>query len=94
MLDESQIKEKENLNTDNTADGSFLYELRPSLISETEKSFFTAIKHVLPEAYFLQPQVNLASIIRRTDNFRFQNELYRNVDACVFDKSYRPILLG
>lgn len=79
--------------SDIPAAGSFLYELRPSLITETERSFFTAIKKVLPEGYFLQPQINLASIIRRTDNFKFQNELYRNVDACIFDKGYRPILL-
>lgn len=71
----------------------FLYELKKSLISETERSYLTAIKNVLPAGYFLQPQVNLASIIYRTDNFKFQNELYRNIDACVFDKEYRPIVL-
>jgi hypothetical protein len=80
-------------NGNNSSEGPFLYELKESLITATEKEYFTAIKNALPAGYFLQPQVNLASIIYRTDNFKFQNELYRNIDACVFDEAYKPIML-
>lgn len=71
----------------------YLYELKSSLISRTEKPYLTAIKQSLPTGYFVQPQVNLASIITKNGNHKYQNELYRNIDACVFDMSYKPILL-
>lgn len=71
----------------------YLYEVKMSLITETEKPYLTAIKKALPKGYFVQPQVNLASIIYRTDGARYQNELYRNVDACIFDLNYKPIAL-
>lgn len=71
----------------------YMYELKSSLITPTERSYLTAIKHALPQGYFVQPQINLASIITKAGDFRFQNELYRNIDACIFDMSYKPIVL-
>lgn len=71
----------------------YLYEVKPSLITSTEKTFFDAIKQVLPEGYFAQSQVNLATVINKTGDFRFQNELYRNIDIGVFDLNYKPVLL-
>ena len=41
----------------------------------------------------VQAQANLASFIRRTDDARFQNELYRNVDFIVTDMLYKPLFL-
>lgn len=93
MPDDNQVGKSVEPKSDSLSEGPFLYELKESLITETEKSYFTAIKKILPAGYFLQPQVNLASIIYRTDNFKFQNELYRNIDACVFDMAYKPIVL-
>ena len=71
----------------------YLYELKSSMITHTEKPYLTAIKQSLPQGYFVQPQVNLASIITKNGSHRYQNELYRNIDACVFDMNYKPILL-
>ncbi len=71
----------------------FLYNLKDCLLTETEKKYLTGVFKVLPEGYKLQSQVNLASIIERTDGSKFQNELYRNIDACIFDKNYKPIIL-
>ncbi len=71
----------------------FLYELKASLVTETERKFLDCIKSVLPEGYQVQPQVNLASFIVRTDGARFQNELYRNVDFMILDFSYKPLIL-
>ncbi|MCI1964618.1 MAG: DUF2726 domain-containing protein [Oscillospiraceae bacterium] len=93
MQDNNPDEKSGAFNSNNSSEGPFLYELKESFITPTEKSFFTVIKKVLPSEYFLQPQVNLASIIYRTDNFKFQNELYRNIDACVFDMTYKPIIL-
>lgn len=72
---------------------AYLYELKGALMTETEKHYAKAIKSILPESYFLQPQVNLASIIDRTDVHRWQNELDRIVDFGVFDENYKPITL-
>lgn len=71
----------------------YLYDLKQSLITETERGYLKAIKNSLPYGYFVQPQVNLASIIQKNGGGKFQNELFRNIDACVFDLSYKPILL-
>lgn len=72
---------------------NFIYELKSSLLSPIEKEYFDCIKTVLPEGYSVYPQINLASIINRTDTHTFQNELFRNVDFGVFDKNYKPIFL-
>ena len=71
----------------------YLYELKTSLITNTERHYLAAIEQSLPTGYYVQPQVNLASIITKNGNHRYQNELYRNIDACVFDITYKPVLL-
>lgn len=71
----------------------FLYKLKPSLMTGTEREYFEAIKRCLPNGYLIQPQVNLASIIERTDNTRYHNELFRNIDFCITDTDYKPIVL-
>lgn len=68
----------------------YLYDLKVSLLSNCEKNFFTAIKSVLPEGYFIFPQINLATFIKRTDNARFCNELFRNVDFLITDADFCP----
>ena len=71
----------------------FLYQLKNSLVTETERKYLSAICQVTPQGYTVQAQVNLASIIEKTDNSKFQNELYRNIDACIFDAYFKPIAL-
>ena len=71
---------------------NFLYELKNSLVTNTEMRYLKCIKDILPEGYLIQPQVNLASFVTRTDGARFQNELYRNVDFVVTDFSYKPLI--
>ncbi len=93
MPDDEQTEKEAGFSSDKPAEENYLYEVKKSLVSETEKAYLKAIKSVLPAGYYLQPQVNLASVVYRTDNFKFQNELYRNIDACVFDREYRPVLL-
>ncbi len=72
----------------------YLYTVRNSFVTPTERKYLTAIKHILPKECYLQPQVALRSIIDRTDNACYQNELYRIIDVCIFDKeTFRPLVL-
>ncbi|MBQ7010087.1 MAG: DUF2726 domain-containing protein [Clostridia bacterium] len=68
----------------------YLYCLKNTLISKSEQGFFDAIGNSLPEGYRVFPQINLASFIDRTDDARFHNELFRNVDFLITDPEYRP----
>ncbi len=70
-----------------------IYELKSSLLSPIEKEYFRCIRSVLPEGYSVYPQINLASIINRTDIHTFQNELFRNIDFGIFDKDLKPVFL-
>lgn len=71
----------------------FIYEVKQCLMTDTEKLFFQALKECVPEGYIVQPQVNLATIITRTDKAPFVNELFRNIDFCILNNDYKPILL-
>ena len=71
----------------------FLYEVKQSLISKAEQSFYSAIKTSVPEGFCVFPQINLASFIIRTDDARYHNELFRNVDFLVTDAEYRPKII-
>ncbi len=70
-----------------------IYETKTSLLSPIEKAYFDCIKSALPEGYSVYPQINLASIINRTDIHTFQNELFRNIDFGVFNKDFAPVFL-
>lgn len=74
-------------------EGKFLYQLKPSLVTDTEMNFLKCIKDVLPKGYLIQPQANLASFIVRTDGAKYQNELYRNADFIITDLFYKPLIL-
>lgn len=76
--------------TDST---TYLYEPRKNLITQVEQNFYDAIKLSVPNGYFVFPQVNLAAFIQRTDDARFHNELFRNVDFLVTDPQYKPIFI-
>ncbi|MBO5796718.1 MAG: DUF2726 domain-containing protein [Clostridia bacterium] len=69
---------------------AFLYEAKTCLISKCEQDFYAAIQASLPEGFCVFPQINLATFITRTDDARFHNELFRNVDFLITDKAYQP----
>ncbi|MCQ2450176.1 MAG: DUF2726 domain-containing protein [Clostridia bacterium] len=68
----------------------YLYELKTRLISNSEQSFYCAIKQSVPDGFQVFPQINLATFIERTDNARWHNELFRNIDFLITDTEYRP----
>lgn len=73
--------------------GAYLYEAKKSLLTRCESDFYDAICSCLPQKYRVFPQVNLATFIDRTDNPRYRNELFRNVDFLITDKEYVPKLV-
>ncbi len=73
-----------------TDNGKYLYDVRKTLISKSEQEFFNAIQSSVPGGHYVFPQINLASFIERTDDARFHNELFRNVDFLVTDDEYKP----
>lgn len=76
-----------------TSDKIPSYTLKKSLITPSEMKFFTAIKNIVGKDLIVQPQVNLASIITKSSDAKYHNELFRNVDFGIFDTDYRPIAL-
>lgn len=78
---------------DQEAEAKFLYQLKSSLVTNTEMNYLKCIKEVLPEGYLIQPQANLASFIFRTDGAKYQNELFRNIDFIITDLLYKPLIL-
>ena len=71
-------------------DNQYLYDAKSTLMSKAEQGFYAAIKKSVPEGYCVFPQINLASIIDRTDDARFHNELFRNVDFLITNSEYQP----
>lgn len=68
----------------------FLYQPKKSVITNIEYKFWLAIIEALPKDYIAFPQINLSIFIDRTDNSRFRNELFRNVDFLITDTNYAP----
>ena len=70
------------------------YEYRPKrLMTHIEKRFYKAICDNIDNSLIVLPQVNLATIIEKVGNHRWQTELYRNIDFVVFDADYNAKLL-
>lgn len=71
----------------------FLYEKKSSLISKSEQKYYEVIKTSVPEGYCVFPQINLSSFIDRTDDARYRNELFRNVDFLITDPNFSPMVV-
>ncbi|MGN0517674.1 MAG: DUF2726 domain-containing protein [Acutalibacteraceae bacterium] len=69
---------------------NYLYELKNSLLTDSELAYLDCIESVIPDDYLIIPQSNLATFIHRTDGAKYQNELFRNVDFLITDCEYRP----
>ena len=74
-------------------DDSFVYNVKNCLISSCEQEYYVVIQASLPKGCYVFPQVNLAAFIVKTDNSKYRNELFRNVDFLVTDSSYRPLFV-
>ena len=85
----SSLAQEETIE-DNTK--PYTYTKKP-LLTEIEKKFLIAIQKGAGENYTVQPQVNLATIIQKQGEFKYQNELYRNIDFGIFNENYECVLL-
>lgn len=66
---------------------------RKKFLSESEKKFLELLLPLKQRGIIIIPQVNLASIIKKNGDARFNTELFRNVDFGLFDKDFRIKLL-
>jgi len=68
------------------------YTTKPFL-SVSEKKFLDSMSPLAKYGLIIVPQVNLASIIKKIENARYNTELFRNIDFGIFDKNYNVKLL-
>ena len=82
------------LNKKSTSNQSRGFYERKDFMTAAESSFFQKIKRLETEQELIvAPQINLATIIQKTDGAHFQNELFRNIDFAVFSANYKKVLL-
>ena len=68
-----------------------IYMLKP-LMTAYEYKFYQILK-TLEDEYIIVPQLNLASIVKKMNNNKYYNELFRNIDFAIFTKDYKKLLL-
>lgn len=62
------------------------------IMTDYEYKFYQMIK-VLEDKYIIIPQLNLASVVKKINNNRYYNELFRNIDFAIFSKDLKKLLL-
>lgn len=85
------IFKKDKTNTE-ISNKECLY-IKKSFMTENEKSFYSKLKNLEDLGYKIIPQVNLATVITKQADSRFNTELFRNIDFGVFDNEYNLLLL-
>lgn len=71
-----------------------MYEQK-EFMSYYEKYFYDILKDIERDYdVIVQPQVNLASVIEKNIKHKYVNELFRNIDFCIFDKNFHKLLLA
>lgn len=63
-----------------------------SFMTVLENNFYQKLKP-LEQQYKIVPQVNLATIIEKIADTRYQTELFRNIDYGIFTNDFSKILL-
>ena len=82
------IDHNKNVNTDTVA------YIPKKFLSNNEYNFLTKFIDLENELHVnIVPQVNLASIIEKRSDSRFNTELFRNIDYGIFSADYSKILL-
>lgn len=79
--------------TKKPTDNDITYTAKQHYLSSTEQNFYNTIRNITEEQYITLPQVPLSQIVEKQSNYKYQNELYRVVDICIFEKkTYKPLL--
>ena len=59
-----------------------------------EKTLFIKLKEIEKYGnYIVHPQINLATIVQKKSNQKYNSELFRNVDFAIFNNNYELLLL-
>lgn len=63
-------------------------------MTASEIAFYKKLKDIFDKEYIVQFQIPLSSVIAKTSEHRYQNELYRIVDFALLSKdNYKPVIL-
>lgn len=62
-------------------------------MTKAEELFYNTLTEIVGVEFIVQPQINLATIIKKESKVKYQNELYRNIDFGIFKKSNYELLL-
>lgn len=67
---------------------------KKQLMTKYERYFYDILIELKSELNIeIMPQLNLASIINKEGNYKYRNELFRNIDFGIFSKDYKELLL-
>ena len=67
---------------------------KKSFLTNYEKTFFTKLKEIEKYGnYIVHPQINLATIVHKKSNQKYNSELFRNIDFAIFNNNYELLLL-
>lgn len=69
------------------------YYSKKFIMTKTEEKFYNMFIDIVGNDYLVWPQINLATIIKKNGDFKYQNELYRNIDFGIFSKDKHELLL-
>lgn len=73
---------------------SNIYYVKKDYMTINEKSFYIKLKKIEEFGNFrVIPQVNLASVISKRSEYRYNTELFRNIDFGLFDNEFNLLLL-
>jgi hypothetical protein len=68
------------------------YKIKEKYITETEEKFGNAFKEIILNQYVIYPQVPLSQIVEKETKTKYQSELNRIIDFCIFSKEYKPLV--
>ena len=84
----------DNNSDDNESDTSSVNYIPKQFLTNNEYNFLTKFIDLENELHVnIVPQVNLASVIQKVSDSRFNTELFRNIDFGVFSTDYSKLLL-
>ena len=87
-----KIRNKNVSNINQSYNKNFKDYKKKNLMTNAELEFYNKFS-VLENIYKIVPQINLATIINKISNSKYQNELYRNIDFAIFSYDYSELLL-
>lgn len=91
--EDNKIEQSTTTQTINQNKSEITYTAKQHYLSNTEQNFYNTIRNITEDQYITLPQVPLSQIVEKQSNYKYQNELYRVVDICIFEKkTYKPLL--